>query len=202
MPPGSAPCSRGRSSARAGWLASPCRRCGPGPAVKAPEVADPGHGRAQAGLFLIARFDADAKQSRVAGLGTRRRPWGSFPSSLGSNAQALHGCSMSTVRYQPPRRGRRRPPGWAMYSWFNPPRRCRRSRLVRVRRLLQAPVVCLGFSRQDVADGFEQAMVVEPRDPNQRCQFDRLARPPRPAPVDDAAMPSRLRSRGTQCAAR
>ncbi len=51
-----------------------------------------------------------------------------------------------------------------------------------------APVVCLGFGRRDVADGFEQAMVVEPRDPLQRRRLDRLARLLRPAPVDDLGL--------------
>ena len=42
---------------------------------------------------------------------------------------------------------------------------------------LEAPVVCLGFGWWDVADGFQQPMVVEPRDPFKRGQFDRHARP-------------------------
>jgi len=53
---------------------------------------------------------------------------------------------------------------------------------------LLAPVVCLGLGRRDVADGLKQAMVVEPRHPLQRRQLDRLARLPRPAPVDDLGL--------------
>jgi hypothetical protein len=52
--------------------------------------------------------------------------------------------------------------------------------------VLLPPVVRLGLGRRDVADGLQQAMVVEPRDPLQRRQFDRLARLPRSAPVDEA----------------
>ena len=47
------------------------------------------------------------------------------------------------------------------------------------------PVVRLGLGRRDVADGFQQPLVVEPGHPFQRRQFHRLAGLPRPAPVDD-----------------
>ena len=37
------------------------------------------------------------------------------------------------------------------------------------------PVVCLIFCGRDVADGLEQAAIVEPVDPFERGQFDSLA---------------------------
>jgi len=57
------------------------------------------------------------------------------------------------------------------------------------------PVVRLGLGRRDVADGLEQLVVVEPRHPLQRGQFDRLACLPRPAPVDDFGLARRTRRR-------
>ncbi len=75
-----------------------------------------------------------------------------------------------------PRRCRRRPPGWAMYSWLNPLHRCGRVQAGRSDCLaLLAPAVCLGFGRWDVSDGLPQSVVVEPRDPLERGEFDRLA---------------------------
>ena len=43
------------------------------------------------------------------------------------------------------------------------------------------PVVCLSFCGRDVADGLEQAAMVEPVDPFERGQFDSLAGLPGPA---------------------
>jgi hypothetical protein len=40
---------------------------------------------------------------------------------------------------------------------------------------LVAPSVSLCFDRRDEADGFERAMVVEPRESLQRREFNRLA---------------------------
>lgn len=47
---------------------------------------------------------------------------------------------------------------------------------------------CLGFGWRDVADGFEQVMVVEPRDPLQCRHLDRFARLPRPSLVNDLGL--------------
>ena len=44
-------------------------------------------------------------------------------------------------------------------------------------------VVCLSFGGRDVADGFQQAMVVEPGHPFERCQFNSFHRFPRSAAV-------------------
>lgn len=46
-------------------------------------------------------------------------------------------------------------------------------------------VVCFGFGRRDVPDGFEQAEVVEPVDPFQRGVVHGLEAAPRAATVDD-----------------
>ena len=50
------------------------------------------------------------------------------------------------------------------------------------------PVGRLRLGRRDVADRLQQPVVVEPRHPFQRGQFDSLARLPRPAPVDDLGL--------------
>jgi hypothetical protein len=77
-----------------------------------------------------------------------------------------------------------------MYSWFNPPVMWSLGVAAFAGRVgvLLSPVVRFGLGRRDVADGLQQAMVVEPRDPLQRGQFDRLARLPRPAPMDDLGL--------------
>lgn len=45
-----------------------------------------------------------------------------------------------------------------------------------------------GFGGRDVADGLEQAAVIEPVDPFERRMFDRLERTPRPTPVDQLGL--------------
>ena len=50
------------------------------------------------------------------------------------------------------------------------------------------PVVCLGFGRRDVADGLQQAMVVEPGHPFQRGQLHRFLRFPRPPAFDQLGL--------------
>ena len=49
-------------------------------------------------------------------------------------------------------------------------------------------VVGFSFCRRDVADGSEQAVIVEPVDPFQRGVFDSLERSPRATPVDDLGL--------------
>ena len=49
-------------------------------------------------------------------------------------------------------------------------------------------VARLGFGRRDIADRLEQPPVVEPVDPFQRRELDRLEAAPRPAPVDDLGL--------------
>ena len=44
-------------------------------------------------------------------------------------------------------------------------------------------IALLGFSRRDVADGLEQPAMVEPVDPGERGELDRLKAPPWPSPV-------------------
>jgi hypothetical protein len=46
-------------------------------------------------------------------------------------------------------------------------------------------VAFLGFRRRDVTDGLQQAAIVEPVDPFQRRELDRLEAAPRPASMDD-----------------
>src|SRR4029450_5496339 len=70
-----------------------------------------------------------------------------------------------------------------MYSWFNP--LVQRLAAALAWAMVLAPVVCFGFGRRDVADGFEQAMVVEPRDPLEGGQLDRLWRLPRGSTMDE-----------------
>jgi hypothetical protein len=60
--------------------------------------------------------------------------------------------------------------------------------MVRFTLLLLAPVVCLGLGRRDVANGFEQSMVVEPRNPFERCQLDGLARLPGRSAMDQLGL--------------
>jgi hypothetical protein len=50
------------------------------------------------------------------------------------------------------------------------------------------PVVCLGFCGWDVAQALHQSMMVEPGHPVQRGDLHRLARLPRPAPVDQLGL--------------
>ena len=50
------------------------------------------------------------------------------------------------------------------------------------------PVVCLGFGQWDVADGLQQSVVVEPRNPLQGGHLGRFACLPGPAPVDDLGL--------------
>lgn len=45
-------------------------------------------------------------------------------------------------------------------------------------------VIRLGFSRRDVADGFEQTPVIEPVDPFQCCELDGFKGTPGSPPVD------------------
>lgn len=73
-----------------------------------------------------------------------------------------------------------------MYSWFNPLQRFDDPSAARGMFVLPLlpPVVGLGLGRRDVADGLEQSMVVEPRDPLQCRQLDGLARLPRCPAVD------------------
>src|SRR6188474_2295303 len=49
-------------------------------------------------------------------------------------------------------------------------------------------VVCLSFGRRDIADGFKQAVVVEPRHPFKRSQFDGLHRFPRGTAMDQLSL--------------
>jgi hypothetical protein len=49
-------------------------------------------------------------------------------------------------------------------------------------------VLRLGFGRRDIADGFEQAAVIEPVDPFQRGVFDIFERAPRALPVDELGL--------------
>ena len=45
-------------------------------------------------------------------------------------------------------------------------------------------VAFLGFRRRDVADGLEQPAIVEPVEPSQCRELDRLEAPPRPTSMD------------------
>jgi hypothetical protein len=49
-------------------------------------------------------------------------------------------------------------------------------------------VALLGFGRRDVADGLQQPSFVEPVDPGQRGELDRLEVFPWPAPMDDLGL--------------
>lgn len=46
-------------------------------------------------------------------------------------------------------------------------------------------VVCLSFCGRDIAQGFHQALDVEPRHPFQRSQFDGIGRFPGTTSMDD-----------------
>ncbi len=46
-------------------------------------------------------------------------------------------------------------------------------------------ILCFGFGRRDVTDGFEQSSVVEPIHPFKRGEFDGFEGSPRPATMND-----------------
>lgn len=49
-------------------------------------------------------------------------------------------------------------------------------------------IVCLSFCRRDVADSFEQAMVIEPERPFERRELHRLLGLPRCAAMDQLGL--------------
>ena len=50
---------------------------------------------------------------------------------------------------------------------------------------MTAVVVCLSFGRRNISDGLKQSMMIEPRDPFERCQLDGLLGFPGAASVND-----------------